>query len=59
MIGLFDWSFNKRSVFVYKSKSEIKGLFINTRNWKALENDHPKFMAAINLKAANHYMKVY
>jgi hypothetical protein len=28
-------------------------------NWRALEKNHPRFMASINLKAANHYMKVY
>ena len=58
-IGLFECSFDKRSVYNYKAVTDVKGYYIHKPNWRTLVADHPKFMGEINLRATNIYMKLH
>jgi len=59
-IGLFECSYNKRSIYNYKAMSDhVKGYYIHKPNWMRLKEDHPKFMGEINLRATDQYMKLH
>jgi hypothetical protein len=43
VIGGFEFTYNKRSFYIYKSRSEINGYSIRKRGWKSIENNFPDF----------------
>jgi hypothetical protein len=58
-IGLFECSFDKRSIYNYKAATNLSGYYIKKEDWKQLMIDHPKFMDEINLKAVNKFMQCH
>lgn len=40
IIGAYNCTFNKKSLFVYKSKTEVSGLMLRKEPWQDLMSDH-------------------
>lgn len=42
VIGAYNLTFNKRSLFVYRTFKECEGFSVKRNNWKILIEDHPE-----------------
>ena len=42
IIGAYECTFNKKTIFVYKSKTDVKGYMLRKVLWQHLMNDHGK-----------------
>ena len=43
IIGGFECSYNRRSSFIYRSSTVVKGYYIRKQKWKGIEQDFPEF----------------
>jgi len=55
VFGTFETSYDKRSLFVYKAFTSIKGYIIRKSNWRALESSHHGIYSTLKKRALFYY----
>ena len=55
LIGGYNITFNKRSLFVYKTTSVCEGFSIRRKNWKSIMANHPKITPIIQERIRDLY----
>ena len=56
VIGAYDLTFNKRSMFIYRSMSYIEGYFIRKQDWMELINDYSSIGLCIKRNILLNYL---
>lgn len=57
-IGAFECSYDRRSKYIYRAATDVEGYFINKRNWKQLELNHPLLFQRVRRRALHHFSHV-
>ena len=55
IIGAFECSYDRRSIYIYRAHTDIEGYFITKRCWKQLAMDHPNLFKHIRRKALTQF----
>ena len=58
MIGAFECSYDRRSIYIYRARTDIEGYFITKRSWKVLELNHPLLFENVRRRALFHFSNV-
>ena len=58
MIGGYECSYDRRSIYIYRAHTDIEGYFITKRCWKQLEQGHPELFKNIRRKTLMHFANV-
>lgn len=56
VIGAFNICFNKRQIFIHKTKTECKGYSIRKSKWKTIMDEFPEFFAILKRKVLYEYI---